>query len=99
MQVVDGLHRGVAVVVSIGAVCVLGCCTQEGEITFQYVFNSQKNVAEAGLAHERRQRFTVSRDGGSHGLDKVVKIIQAGVDDGSTQRLKAADIQGDIVVH
>src|SRR5579864_2396374 len=99
VQIVDGLERGVAVVVPVGPVCVLGLSAEESQVTVQNIFDSQKDVAKSGLTHKRRQGLAMRGDGGRHGLEKIVELVETGIDDGAAERLKAVDVQGDVVIH
>ena len=63
------------------------------EIILQNVLDAEKDVAEAGLAHQRRQRLAVHGDRRGHRLHGVVDVVQAGIDDGVAQRLEAADVE------
>ena len=79
------MARSVALPVraAVFAKLVLGGRLQESEIILQNVLNPEKDVAEPSLAHQRRQRLAVHRDGRGHRLHRVHDVVQAGVDDGA----------------
>src|SRR5208337_1643821 len=95
----DGAQRGVAGAASILAKLVLGGRLQEDEIVFEDVLDAEKDVTKPRLAHQRGQRLSVHGNGRSHGLHRVRDVVQAGVDDGAAQCLKAADVERDVVVN
>src|SRR5713101_3487664 len=84
---------------SIVALRVLLGGAQELEITFQDVFDSQKNVAESRPAHEWCECLTIRGNGGSHGLDKVVQLVQPSLDDGMAELFETTHVERNVVVH
>ncbi len=68
------------------------------QIAFENIFDAEKNVAEAGAAHQRGESLAVIRDGRGHGLHEIVDLVQSGGDDGLAQRLEPLDVQSDVVV-
>ena len=98
MERVDGRNRGVADPAPAFALGVLGRRAQEREILVEDVLDAEEDVAEAGAAHERRERGAVARDRRGHRLDDVVDVVQAGVDDRAAQCFEARDVERDVVV-
>src|SRR5262249_9464580 len=99
MEIVNGTQSGITADATSVTRSVLGGSTQELQIVFQNILNSQENPAESAAAHQRRQSLTMGRDGGSHALHNVVEIVQAVVDDGLAETLEAADIESDVVIN
>src|ERR1700674_1206791 len=98
MDVIDGLKRGVAGVLAVGAFRVLGGGLQKFQVVFQNIFYSEKNVAESGSPHQRSECSAVVGDRGSHGLHKIIDLVQPSGNDGFAQGLEALHVQRDIVV-
>src|SRR5712692_2008119 len=99
VQPVNGSQRGIAGVVSVVARRVLGGGTQELEVAFQDIFDPQKYVAKPRPMHQGRKRCSVAGDGGSHGLDEVIQLIQPSPDDGVAERFEAMHVERNVVVH
>ena len=76
----------------------LAAAFRKCEIVLQNVFDPEKDVAESRLAHQRRQRLAMHRDGRGHRLHGVDDVVQAGIDDGLAERLEALDVEADVVV-
>src|SRR5262245_52714548 len=99
MYVIDCFQGSITSFLSILTLRVLLACSQELQIIFQDVFDSQEYVAKACLAHERRKRVPVISNRGRHGLNRIVDIVESGIDDCLTQSFKAFHVQYNIVVH
>src|SRR4249920_1122862 len=80
------------------ALRVLRSGAQELEIAFQDVFDPQKNVAESRPAHQGCECFAVVGDSGRHRLDKVVQLVQPGLDDGMAKRFETMYVERNVVV-
>ena len=81
MEAIDCPDGGIPLIPVVCSRAVLGSGTQELQIPFQNVFNPKENIAEARLVHEGCKCLPMVRDGRGHGLDKVIQLIQSGVDD------------------
>src|SRR5271154_2801779 len=97
-DVIDSSQGSVAGVLAVRALGVLGGGFQEFQIAFENVFDAEKDVAESGAPHERGESFAMVSDGGSHGLHKVINLVEAGGNDGLAQGLEAVDVQCNVVV-
>ncbi len=98
VQVVNRAQGGIAGLASSLAKFVLGRGLQELEIVFENVFDAEKHITESRSPHQRRQRIAMHRDGRCHRLHGVDNVVQAGIDDGLAERLKALDVEADVVV-
>ena len=91
MQAVYGFQGGIPMI-PITSFRVLGCCTQELQVAFQNILDAQKNVSETRSPHQGCESFSLGGDGGSHGLHKIVQLVQLCLDDGVAQLLEAARV-------
>jgi hypothetical protein len=92
------LSVALPVFVPVGALGVFRRSLQEFQVVFENVFDPKKNVAESGAPHQRGESLSVIGDGGSHGLHKVIDLVQPGGNDGLAQSLEAAHVQSNVVV-
>ena len=90
VQVLDGGERRVAgAPAALLVLRVLGRRLEEAEVVLEHVLDPEEHVAEAGLTHQRRQRRAVVGDRRRRRLDRVLELVQPGVDDRLAQRREA----------
>src|SRR5581483_12501804 len=94
----DRAHGGIADLLSIVPQDVFRAGAQKLEIVFENVLDSQKDILESRLAHQRRNRLTMISNRRRHSLDDVLDIVQAGSNDGFAQLFEAVDVERDVVI-
>jgi hypothetical protein len=99
MEVTDGLECGIARGETAFAFGVFGGGAEVVEIFFDDVFDAEKDVAESSFAHQGREAVTVVCDGGGHGLNVKIDVIETSADDRLADFFETRDVEHDVVVH
>ena len=99
VEVVHRLQRGIADDVSLLALLIFGSSAEERESVIENVFDPEEHIPEAGLPHQRCERFAVVGDARCHRLDDVVNAVELFFDNLPAQPLESVDVQSDIVIN
>src|SRR5262249_29728499 len=99
MKVFDRFQGGVTDFLTIMAFHVLGASSEKVEILLEDVFDPEKHVSEASLAHQRCQGISVVCNRRCHRLQRILHLVETRFNDRPAESLKAMYVERDVVIN